>query len=164
MKRSHWLKLSRSVVVTAPLLLLGCGDTGEADPPDLTEVAETYDASLNVDLSEMERSRSGLYTRDLAQGSGEPAEAGDRLVMHYTGWLPDGTQFDSSRDRDEPLQFQVGVGEVIEGWDEGVPGMRPGGRRQLVIPPALGYGAGGIGGAIPPAATLVFDVELLEVQ
>jgi FKBP-type peptidyl-prolyl cis-trans isomerase FkpA len=97
-------------------------------------------------------------------GTGEEANAGESVVVHYTGWLPDGTKFDSSRDRNEPFEFALGAGAVIAGWDEGVAGMKVGGRRKLVIPPTLGYGAQGSGDVIPPNATLVFDVELLEVR
>ncbi len=107
---------------------------------------------------------SGLQYKDLAVGSGTEATARSRVHVHYTGELTDGRQFDSSRDRGEPLDFVLGVGQVIRGWDEGVTGMRVGGRRILVIPPALGYGARGAGGLIPPNATLVFDVELMDVR
>ena len=163
MNRCRTTRPSALLMAALALTVGGCTDATDTGSQDLTEVAETYAPSLDVDLSEMERSDSGLYMRDLAEGSGDPVESGDQIVVHYTGWLPDGTKFDSSRDRDEPLGLQIGVGDVIQGWDEGVPGMRPGGRRQLVIPPALGYGAGGFGNVIPPAATLVFDIELLEI-
>jgi FKBP-type peptidyl-prolyl cis-trans isomerase FkpA len=107
---------------------------------------------------------SGLKYEDLAEGAGAAATAGQRVVVHYTGWLTDGRKFDSSRDRDEPFEFALGRGQVIRGWDEGVAGMRIGGTRRLTIPPQLGYGARGAGGVIPPNATLVFEVELLEVR
>lgn len=112
----------------------------------------------------MTSTASGLRYRDEAVGAGAEAMRGRRVTVHYTGTLDDGTKFDSSRDRDEPFQFTLGVGQVIAGWDEGVSGMRVGGRRTLVIPSELGYGARGAGGVIPPFATLVFDVELLEVR
>lgn len=107
---------------------------------------------------------SGLKFDDLAVGDGEQAAAGQRVVVHYTGWLSDGRKFDSSVDRNEPFSFALGRGQVIRGWDEGVAGMRVGGKRRLTIPPQLGYGAQGAGGVIPPNATLVFDVELLEIR
>jgi FKBP-type peptidyl-prolyl cis-trans isomerase len=110
-------------------------------------------------------SQSGLKIHDFTTGDGAEATDGDRVTVHYTGWLAsDSTKFDSSRDRGEPFQFNLGAGEVIQGWDQGVQGMNVGGTRQLVIPPDLGYGARGAGGAIPPNATLIFEVELLEVN
>lgn len=123
-----------------------------------------YAPGLQVELDAMTRTASGLYYRDLAEGTGEPAQRGEHVVVHYTGWLPNGQQFDSSRERDEPFDFTLGAGQVITGWDEGVAGMREGGRRQLVIPPDLAYGDRGAGFVIPPRSTLVFDVELLEVR
>ncbi len=107
---------------------------------------------------------SGLKYREVEGGFGEEARAGKQVTVHYTGYLQDGTKFDSSVDRGEPFSFPLGAGRVIKGWDEGVAGMKVGGRRKLVIPPELGYGSRGAGGAIPPGATLVFDVELLEVR
>jgi FKBP-type peptidyl-prolyl cis-trans isomerase FkpA len=107
---------------------------------------------------------SGLIYEELAVGGGAVARAGSDVLVHYTGWLTNGTKFDSSLDRREPFGFALGRGQVISGWDEGVEGMRVGGRRKLTIPPALGYGAFGAGGVIPPNATLVFEVELLAVD
>ena len=106
---------------------------------------------------------SGLQYIDLAEGEGATAEAGNNVSVHYTGWLTDGTKFDSSVDSDQPFQFLLGAGRVIAGWDEGVCGMTVGGKRKLTIPSALGYGPTGTGGVIPPNATLVFEVELLEI-
>lgn len=106
---------------------------------------------------------SGLSYEDLTIGTGQTATAGQSVSVHYTGWLTDGRKFDSSRDRGQPFEFPLGAGHVIRGWDEGVQGMQPGGVRRLTIPPALGYGARGAGGVIPPNATLVFEVELLEI-
>lgn len=107
---------------------------------------------------------TGLMYEDLAVGGGDEATgAGCTVTVHYTGWLADGTRFDSSVDRNEPFKFPLGVGYVIPGWDEGVTGMRVGGRRRLTVPPELGYGQRGAGGVIPPNATLIFEVELLDV-
>ena len=107
---------------------------------------------------------SGLKYTDLQEGTGDEARAGQTVSVHYTGWLTDGKKFDSSLDRREPFQFSLGAGQVIRGWDEGVAGMKVGGKRKLTIPPDLGYGARGAGGVIPPNATLVFEVELLSVR
>lgn len=112
----------------------------------------------------MTKTPSGLRYQDLAKGQGAEATAGRNVSVHYTGWLPNGEKFDSSRDRDQPFGFTLGAGQVIAGWDEGVAGMKVGGRRKLVIPPDLGYGTAGAPPDIPPGATLVFDVELLDVR
>jgi FKBP-type peptidyl-prolyl cis-trans isomerase FkpA len=113
----------------------------------------------------MQTTASGLQYDDTVPGTGKRAEAGRPVSVHYTGWLYEdgvkGAKFDSSKDRNDPFEFDLGEGRVIKGWDEGVQGMLEGGTRILVIPPALGYGARGAGGVIPPDATLLFEVELL---
>jgi FKBP-type peptidyl-prolyl cis-trans isomerase FkpA len=110
---------------------------------------------------------TGLQYEDTSEGSGAEASAGQVVSVHYTGWLYNdgvlGAKFDSSKDRNDPFEFGLGAGQVIRGWDEGVQGMKVGGTRRLVIPPALGYGTRGAGGVIPPNATLLFEVELLGV-
>ncbi|MEX2527670.1 MAG: FKBP-type peptidyl-prolyl cis-trans isomerase [Gemmatimonadota bacterium] len=162
--------------ITALALTVGsvaCGDApaarsgleeGTASMPavDLTEVS--YASELTIDLTAMERTGSGLYFRDDVVGEGTLLESGQDAVLHYTGYFPDGRSFDSSPGG-PPFRIRVGVGRVIRGWDEGLPGMREGGSRTLVIPPELAYGAQGAGGGvIPPNAVLVFQVELLEVH
>ncbi|MEN9204337.1 MAG: FKBP-type peptidyl-prolyl cis-trans isomerase [Thermostichales cyanobacterium SZTDM-1c_bins_54] len=107
---------------------------------------------------------SGLQYVDLVEGKGEFPKPGQRVTVHYTGTLENGQKFDSSRDRGQPFQFQIGVGQVIKGWDEGLSTMKVGGRRKLIIPPQLGYGSRGAGGVIPPNSTLIFDVELLGIS
>jgi FKBP-type peptidyl-prolyl cis-trans isomerase len=104
-----------------------------------------------------------LLKEDLVVGTGATAEHGHDVVVHYVGRLADGKQFDSSRARRDPLDFALGAGDVIKGWDQGLPGMKVGGKRRLTIPPELAYGEHGLGGVIPPHATLVFEVELLEI-
>jgi FKBP-type peptidyl-prolyl cis-trans isomerase FkpA len=108
---------------------------------------------------------SGLKYEDLVEGKGKLCTGrGQTAVVHYTGWLEDGTRFDSSVDRNDPFSFPIQCNYVIKGWDEGVIGMKEGGKRKLIVPPELGYGAAGAGGVIPPNATLIFEVELLELS
>ena len=120
--------------------------------------------SVNPDAAAGEKAVAGLKIDDLKVGEGAVAETGKTVKVHYTGTLTDGTKFDSSLDRGEPFSFQLGAGQVIRGWDEGVKGMRVGGKRKLTIPPDMGYGAAGAPPKIPPNATLMFEIELLEVQ
>ena len=132
-------------------------------------VENSLQKGLTVSQEELENDNtvttpSGLQYTDHAEGDGDTAETGNRVSVHYTGWLTDGTKFDSSLDRNQPFAFNLGAGQVIAGWDEGVRGMKVGGKRKLTIPSDLGYGAAGAGGVIPPDATLVFEVELLEVS
>ena len=122
-----------------------------------------------VSLSEAEGEKSietssGLQYLDLVKGLGREAHVGETASVHYTGWLKDGTKFDSSLDRGQPFQFRLGAGRVIKGWDEGVVGMNIGSKRKIIIPPHLGYGTRGAGRVIPPNATLIFEVALLDLR
>jgi FKBP-type peptidyl-prolyl cis-trans isomerase len=134
-----------------------------AAAPDTLTIASTYSPDLDVSLSQFECNAAGLHWKVLAEGDGPVAANGDMVRVHYTGRLPDGTSFDSSIPRGEPYALVLGSGAVIRGWDLGLEGMHVGGRRILVIPPHLGYGTRGMGGVIPPDATLVFEVEMVEV-
>jgi peptidylprolyl isomerase len=136
--------------------------------PDWMAQLPTSDSELTSSATEASpnviTTNSGLQYIDTVEGTGETPQPGQKVTVHYTGTLEDGTKFDSSRDRGQPFSFKIGVGQVIRGWDEGVGSMKVGGRRQLIIPPDLGYGARGAGGVIPPNATLIFDVELLQIN
>lgn len=134
----------------------------ETSATEATEGGETTEGYV-VDDNEV-TTESGLKYVDETVGDGASPNKGDMVSVHYTGFLTDGTKFDSSVDRGQPFQFKIGVGQVIKGWDEGVMSMNIGGKRKLIVPPELGYGARGAGGVIPPNATLVFDVELLGIN
>ncbi|MDC0712456.1 FKBP-type peptidyl-prolyl cis-trans isomerase [Stigmatella sp. ncwal1] len=148
------------LLLAVPLLwLLGCGEDPPLPSGDPAQV--TYVQSLGVDLGAMQRLDSGLYLQDKSAGTGAEAVRGRPVTVHYTGWLPNGTQFDSSRGRN-PFSFTPGRGDVIAGWEQGVPGMKVGGVRRLILPSALGYGDRSVG-AIPPRSVLIFDVELISI-
>lgn len=151
----------RPLLCTLALTLAasGCGAPPSAQPIP----QDAFAPELGIDLARMERTESGLYIQTLRRGSGAVADTGHTVVVHYEGWLPDGRRFDSSRARHEPLEFPLGMGVVIDAWDEGIAGMRVGELRRLVVPPELGYGARGTG-PIPPDTPLVFQVELLGIK
>ena len=161
---SHSMRDPAGTLVAAALLFsAACSSyTGPENPEDPTLPTEVeFAASLEVDLSQMSQTPSGLYFQDLVEGPGAKAERWMEVTVHYTGWLHDGTQFDSSIG-EEPFTFMIGAGDVIQGWDQGIEFMKVGGTRKLVIPPWLAYGPGGLG-PIPGDAVVVFDVELLAI-
>lgn len=146
------------ILVIAVVVLGWLYFKGDADAPENTD--------SNDEQTTMEETQdvTELQKEDLQVGEGQEAKAGDLVSVHYTGWLTDGTKFDSSVDRGTPFEFQLGAGMVIAGWDQGVAGMKVGGKRKLTIPSDLGYGERGAGALIGPGATLVFDVELLAIK
>lgn len=166
------MKWMIGLVLAAVVGLSGCNDApgdGNAAAPAVGESsspgASGGEPWAKIEEAKYETTGSGLKWATIKEGSGAAVKANDTASMHYTGWLKDGgKKFDSSRDRGEPFSFHLGHGEVIKGWDEGVEGMKVGEQRQLVIPSSLGYGDSGTpDGSIPPGATLVFDVELMEI-
>ena len=160
-----------STSLTAPAIATSSASASapmELDPddpnPTLFAMADASALGGPMDVEKSRLTASGLRITDVVVGTGAEASPGDTVVVHYRGTLEDGSQFDASYDRGTPFSFPLGAGRVIKGWDEGVQGMQVGGKRKLVIPPDLGYGSRGAGGVIPPNATLIFDVELLEVK
>ena len=170
------MKYRTTVLIPAILALLGLvmgtqAQAQDAAPAASTPAAGSAATAVPTPVAKKKKAEpkvvttpSGLKYQVLKRGSGAFATAGQTVSVHYTGWLTDGTKFDSSVDRGQPFQFTLGAGQVIKGWDEGVAGMRVGEKRKLTIPPDLGYGPNGAGSVIPPNATLVFDVELLGVS
>jgi len=163
------MQYSRLVLcVSTALLLAGCNgqNVGTVDPGTYSTdpATATYATALNVSIPAMTKTLSGLYIRDLITGTGATASAGFTARVEYTGWLVNGYQFDTSVGKTPAyLEFLVNAGHVIKGWDEGVAGMKVGGKRQLVVPPELGYSTNG-SGQIPPNAILVFEITLLQVR
>ena len=157
----------RWYLILAILIAVGIACTGsESTATPSPAATATPNPTVGEDASSISviTTPSGLQYKDLVVGTGETAKAGDTAVVHYTGWLEDGTKFDSSVDRGVPFDFVIGQGRVIKGWDEGVASMKVGGKRELTIPPDLAYGDRGIGDVIPPGATLIFEVELIEIR
>jgi peptidylprolyl isomerase len=145
--------------LTCILTLTACGPEAPINNSPDSIATATFADSLDLDLAGSTRNEAGLYWRDLVVGEGDTVKSGQVVEVSYDGRLPDGSQFDATKPGD-PFSFRAGVGQVIAGWDQGVVGMRVGGKRQLIIPATLGYGASGAGGVIPPNAVLVFTVEV----
>lgn len=150
-------------LLLACLPAIACSSPTELDDRWAVPEDIQFATSLEIDLDEMNRTASGLYWQDLSEGTGAPVAVGQTVELHYRGWLPDGTLFDSSWAREDPIEFFVGGGSVIAGMEEGVVGMQPGGVRKLVIRPELAYGARDRG-PIPPLATLIFEIELISIR
>jgi FKBP-type peptidyl-prolyl cis-trans isomerase len=149
---NRYLVLGMAFAFTIVAIATGCTKKQSA-----STVTSQVQGTTGEDVTE-------LKIEEQTPGTGAEATAGKMVSVHYTGWLTNGTKFDSSKDRGEPFKFPLGAGQVIQGWDKGVAGMKVGGKRKLTIPPTLGYGERGAGGVIPPNATLIFEVELLNVE
>jgi FKBP-type peptidyl-prolyl cis-trans isomerase len=154
--------MTRAPLFAIVLLLAACREPDMvAPPPDLQQI--DYAPELDVDLTHMTRTGSGLYLQDLRTGDGDTAKEGDTVRVLFAGWLPDGTLVEAIRDADRTPPVVLGAGHIIRGWEEGIPGMREGGIRKLVIPPELGFGASGRK-PVPPNSVLVFEIELISAQ
>ena len=157
----------RRLAVMILLLTAGCSSAGapaSAPAPAAVPLESiTFAPALQVDLARMERTSTGVYYRDLVEGQGPPVRGGQSVQVHFAGFLPDGTQFEAVAPPQNPVRFELGRRDVIRGWDSGIVGMRAGGQRQLVIPPAQGYGERGMG-RVPPNATLVFVIKLVSAR
>jgi FKBP-type peptidyl-prolyl cis-trans isomerase FkpA len=172
------LSRRRALALVATLTLAACGDKPKTDAPGTAPAAApaapaatpaaadpataTFAPALAIDVSKLTRTANGLYYQDLVVGKGARADSGATVSVHYTGYLADGTMFETST-KGTPIEFTLGQGRVVQGWDQGIPGMKVGGKRQLVIPPALGYGDMGQG-PIPAGAIMIFTVELMGVK
>ncbi len=154
-KGTSWFSMV-VIALLATISIGGCGDS--AGSPTQKPVTSGASTASTTPVA------TNLKIEDLVVGTGPAAKKGDRVTVDYTGWLTDGTKFDSSLDRNQPFTFTLGSGQVIAGWDQGVAGMMAGGKRRLTIPPELGYGAKGAGKTIPPNATLVFEVEMKKIN
>ncbi|MCL4353936.1 FKBP-type peptidyl-prolyl cis-trans isomerase [Patescibacteria group bacterium] len=152
--------LDKLTTTPTPAIGVGAQYVTQAPPPTAIPTIP-----MSASPSAMETLEEGLMIGDIRVGTGKQVKAGDTIIVNYSGALENGAKFDSSYDRGQPLEFQIGTGKVIKGWDLGVVGIKEGGKRRLIIPPELGYGAAGAGnGAIPPNATLIFDVEVLKIK
>jgi FKBP-type peptidyl-prolyl cis-trans isomerase len=152
------------IIVALVVILIGYFVYRDYSSKNQTYPIGTLDTTPPAPSANAVTTSSGLVYEDLQVGDGATAQIGNTVSVHYTGWLEDGTKFDSSLDSGQPLEFTLGAGEVISGWDEGVQGMKVNGTRLLVIPPELAYGSSGAGSSIPPNATLIFEVQLLDVK
>src|SRR5581483_6991562 len=173
LKPMHKISLAsggRGLAAVAAFAMIACTACGQEQPNNTAtqdqSTVNTTDTRPNqmsqqTNQGNVQTTPSGLQYEDMQVGSGASPQPGQTVTVHYTGWLKDGSKFDSSVDRGSPFEFRIGQGQVIKGWDEGVMSMKVGGKRRLIIPPELGYGQRGAAGAIPPNATLVFEVELL---
>lgn len=156
-------KLTKILVIVAVLILIALGIYFLSKPQEAPTAMDEPTEEFIENNTNISTSSAQLKTEDLVVGEGEEVQPGDIVTVHYLGTLENGNKFDSSYDRDEPFKTQIGVGNVIEGWDTGIVGMKVGGKRKLTIPPELGYGSS-VAGPIPPNSTLIFEVELLAVQ